>query len=342
MKILFVGLGSIGQRHLRNIDFLYPGTKFLAYRKLNRKITLDNKNNLSKEDLNKKYNIKLFKNYNKALSDKPDAVFICNPTSHHMKYAITAVKYGINVFVDKPLSNNLKNIETLKQYLKKKNVVFMVGYQLRFNKSLNFIKKIIDKNKLGNLCNAFIYNGEYLPDYHKYEDYKRTWMAQKKLGGGVIDSQIHELDYCLYLFGRPKSIFALGGKKSHLKIDVEDYVNSIINFSKQNIAVNLSLDFLQRPPQRYLKIIGSKKTLFWDYYKNIIYLNDYVSSKQKKYIFEKFDRNKMFLDQTKYFFKLIKKRDLINKSSFENAVDGIKFSQKIKESMVKKKLISFN
>ena len=53
MKILFVGLGSIGQRHLRNIDFLYPGTKFLAYRKLNRKITLDNKNNLSKEDLNK-------------------------------------------------------------------------------------------------------------------------------------------------------------------------------------------------------------------------------------------------------------------------------------------------
>ena len=167
-------------------------------------------------------------------------------------------------------------------------------------------------------------------------------MAQKKLGGGVIDSQIHELDYCIYLFGKPKSIFAMGGKKSNFKIDVEDHVNSIINFSKDNIAVNLSLDFLQRPPERYLKIIGSKKTLHWDYYKNVIYINDYVSLKQKKYVFEKFNRNKMFLDQTKYFFNLIKKGKLNNISGFENAVDGIKLSQKIKNSMIRKKLISFN
>ena len=120
MKILFVGLGSIGQRHLRNINYLYSGTNFLAYRKLNRKLTLDNKNNLSKKDLNKKYNIKLFKNFNTALTNKPDAVFICNPTSHHMKYALLAAKKGVNVFVDKPLSNNLKNVEKLKQYIKKR------------------------------------------------------------------------------------------------------------------------------------------------------------------------------------------------------------------------------
>ena len=101
--------------------------------------------------------------------------------------------------------------------------------------------------------------GEYLPDYHRYEDYEKTTMAQKKLGGGVINSQIHELDYCIYLFGKPKELMSKCGKFSNFQIDVEDYLNSLIFFKKDNIAVNLTLDFFQRPAVRQMFITGTKK-----------------------------------------------------------------------------------
>ena len=61
MKFLFIGLGSIGQRHLRNIKKLYPNSEILAYRTLNRKISLSNNQKLLKADINKKYKVKLLK-----------------------------------------------------------------------------------------------------------------------------------------------------------------------------------------------------------------------------------------------------------------------------------------
>jgi len=332
MKILFVGLGSIGQRHLRNIKFLYPKSKILAYRKLNRNITLTNKNKLLNSDLNKKFRIKLYKNFQDALMQQPTAVFICNPTSHHVKYALEAAKYGINIFIDKPISHNLKNLIKLKKIVKKKKLKLFVGYQLRFSQSLNYIKKIINQDKLGKLCGANIYNGEYLPDYHKYEDYRSTTMAQKKLGGGVINSQIHEIDYCIYLFGKPEQSKSKCGKYSNFKIDVEDYVNSIIFFKKDNIAVNLTLDFFQRPPVRQMFLTGTKKSLKWDYYKNTVTINDYASQKSSTKKFGKFNRNKMFLDQTKFFFKLIKNKKVKNISNIDNAIEAVKLSEKIKKN----------
>lgn len=340
MKILFVGLGSIGQRHLRNIKTLFPKTKFLAYRQLNRQFSLNNKNKITSYDLDKKYKLKIYKNYLKALLEKPDAVFICNPTPMHLKFAIIAAKKKINIFIDKPLSDKLNKTNLLKKIVKKNKIYFMVGYQLRFNKCLNFIKKLLEKSELGKLSCANVYNGEFIKDYHKYENYKDTWMSKKNLGGGIINSQIHELDYCMYLFGEPKSVYACGGKKSDLELDVEDHVNSIINFKRENISVNVILDFFQRPSKRYLKIIGTRKSLKWDYYKNLVLINDYKSKKTKKYFFGKFDRNEMFLKQTKFFIKLINKKIKKNISDIDNGINGVKLSNALKDS-IKKNYVSF-
>jgi predicted dehydrogenase len=341
MKILFVGLGSIGQRHLRNIKFLYPGAKILAYRELNRNLSLDNKNKKKKYNLNKKYKIKIFKNYIKALDEKPDAVFVCNPTTMHLKYAILAAKKKINIFIDKPISNDLKNLKFFLDLVKKNKITVMIGYQMRFSKAINYIKNLLDKNYLGNLCGGNIFNGEFLPDMHKYENYKITTMANKKLGGGVINSQIHELDYCIYLFGKPTSVYAKGGILGSFNIDVEDYINCIVNFKKK-FSINLVLDFFQRPPVRTLKIVGSKKTLTWDYYENEIIIRDYFKNNEKKIRFGKLNRNKLFIDQTKYFFKLLKHNYKKNISSVENGIEGVKFSSAIKKSLKFDKIVKFN
>ena len=102
MKILIVGLGSIGQRHLRNINTILPNCEILVCRKkfstpiLNKKNEIIKKNKLFKK-------LKVFKSYAKALNQTPDAVFICNPTSMHINYAIKAAEKSINIFIEKPL-----------------------------------------------------------------------------------------------------------------------------------------------------------------------------------------------------------------------------------------------
>ena len=92
-------------------------------------------------------------------------------------------------------------------------------------------------------------------------------MRQKKLGGGVLLTQIHEIDLALSLFDLPKKIIANINQISHLKIDVEDNADVIMEM-KNKIMLNLHLDYITKPSTRYLKIFSYKKNLFWDYYKN--------------------------------------------------------------------------
>lgn len=326
MKIVFFGLGSIGQRHLQNIIKLYPNTKLYCYKKRNDYFEIKNGKINNKVNIIKKYKIKELKRISDLEKYKIDYAFICNPSSMHLKYALIAANYGINLFIEKPLSNSNKNIEKLKKIIKIKKINCIMGYNLRFNKSFQYIKKTITQKKLGNIYKADFFNGEYLPDYHKYEDYKQTYAAKKKLGGGVLLTQIHEIDLILNLFGSPKKIYCHIDKLSNLKIDVEDSVDAIMVMKK--MIVNLHLDYITKPSVRFLKIFGEKKNLFWNYYKNKITIYDKIKNKEKILILGKFDRNQMFNDQIKNIFR---KKKIKNTPFIQAGIDSLKTVLQIKK-----------
>jgi predicted dehydrogenase len=105
MKILMVGLGSIGQRHLRNIKRLFgEEAEILAYRvrRLSRTFS-DDMQIRDGVDLEKEFGIKVFDDLDKALSEKPDAVFVTNITSKHTETAIKAAQSGAAVFLENPV-----------------------------------------------------------------------------------------------------------------------------------------------------------------------------------------------------------------------------------------------
>ena len=125
MNILIIGLGSIGQRHLRNIKVVlkHKHSQIYALRKKFRTPLLSSRNLPTPGSLEKKFNIKLIDNIEEIAKKKIDidAAFVCSPTSHHIAEAIWLIKNNINCFIEKPLSNNIKKILTLKKILKKKN-----------------------------------------------------------------------------------------------------------------------------------------------------------------------------------------------------------------------------
>src|SRR5205823_6534316 len=100
----------------------------------------------------------------------------------------------------------------------------------RFHPCLARLQKIVEDGLLGRVLAGRVEVGEYLPDWHKYENYQQMYASRADLGGGVILSQIHEFDYLYWLFGLPRRIFTVGGHFSSLEIDVEDVASSILEF----------------------------------------------------------------------------------------------------------------
>ena len=325
MKILVVGYGSIGKRHVKNI-----------LKHTNHQIIICTKRQ-DLSSLNQK-RIKIFDTLQKCLNENPEIGFITNETAYHISTAKQLAKEGIDLFIEKPLSDSRKDIKILQKIVKQKKLVTQMGYNLRFHKCIIQIQKLIIQNKIGKIISIQAENGSYFPDWHPHEDYKISYAGKKRLGGGIVLTQIHDIDYLSSFFGQPKSIFSFMGKFSDLKISGEDYCASIIRF-RNNITAELHLDFFQGPEFRGCKIKGTNGIITWNSLDNEI---KFFNNKKKKWeiIFKikKFERNQMYIDELKHFLKCVKNRKkTIN--GLDNGIKTLNIALAMKESSAKSKVI---
>jgi predicted dehydrogenase len=306
VRILIAGLGGIGQRHARNLRaILGDSLDLLAFRtrRLTHIITpsfeADSSRNVEAE-----YNIRFFGDLSEALAAKPDVTFICNPTSLHVSIAQSCAEHNCHLFIEKPVSHSLTGLHELLATLKARNLITLVGYQFRFHPCLKAVSELLASRAIGRVLTVRASIGEYLPGWHAYEDYRKMYAARAELGGGVILSQIHEFDYLYSLFGLPRSVYSLGGHWSSLDLDVEDTASTLMDFSVDDkpVAVHLQQDYVQRPPCRQCEIIGDQGRIFADF------AALRVTAPGVSLDFSGFDRNQLFLDQTKHFLACIEGR----------------------------------
>jgi len=337
MNALFLGLGSIGQRHLRNLYSIDKNIKFFAIRKKFFTPLLTNKNQAIKGNIKKKYKIVYFNSLDalKKENINIDIAFICTPSNFHVDEAIWLVKNNINIFVEKPLGNSLKNISKLKKLLISKNKIkHMMGYQLKFNPIILKLKNLLKKKIIGDIWYANIHHGENINDFHPYEGYEHTYAARKDQGGGVILCQIHEIDYLMYLFKdyKIKIQNSYSNKITDLKINVEDSFTSTLLLikNKKKTICDLHLNFYERPKKRSIEFLGKLGKITCDLHSGdvIVFKNNIT----KKYKF-KFDRNKIFIKQMRYFLNAIKKDKKIEKSyDVINGINSLKLALQLKKN----------
>ena len=335
MNILFIGLGSIGQRHLRNLlSIKKKNIKIFYYSQKNKNLLISkNLKSAKKTNFKKKFGITKISHIEDIKKIKPNISFVCNPSSNHIDFSMFLANLGSHIFLEKPLSNNFKNLKKLKEIIIKKKLIFYVGYQMKFHPLLIKVKKIIDEKTYGNLLSIKSNFGEYLEYFHRYENIKDTIYGKKKYGGGVILEISHEIDYLLWLVGRkPKKIKSLFSKLSQLPINVEDICLSVMTFEKynKNILVSLNLDLLQFDSERNLTLIFEKSIIRINLTNNVLKITE-KNGKKRTINLKKFERNYLFVSQLKYFLKCIKlnKQPIIN--NFESAFETLKFSLEMKK-----------
>lgn len=340
MNILIIGLGSIGQRHLRNLKIINPKSQFYALRKKYTTPLLSPKNKVIKGDIKKKYSLEYIGSLEDIRKKKIniDCAFVCSPTSDHISQAIWLVKNNINCFVEKPLGSSLKRLKELNLLLKrKKNVITMMGFQLRFNPIIRYLKKAVQKKSpIGKIFSLHIHHGEHIADFHPYEDYRTSYAANKKLGGGVILSQIHEIDYLLHLFKNYSftNNYPVSSKVSDLDIDVEDVFSAVFLLKNKSskITCSMNLNFLERPKKRKIYLIGQKGSIeaCLNTQKLVIFKNEKKIIKNFKFL-----KNDIFIKELKFFMSKIKsKQKISNDLNLFNGIKTLRLALKLKKNFL--------
>ena len=324
MKVLIVGLGSIGKRHLKNI-LSTADCEIIVYSKhTNLKSSV-------------KKNVKIFNTLDACLSEKPDVAFITNETAYHIPIALKLAEAGLDMFVEKPLSHNMKDVYRLCKMIKREKIISLMGCNLRFNKALQEVKYLIEHNTIGKILSVKAECGTYLPSWHPYENYSKSYSARDDLGGGVVLTCIHEIDYLYWFFGKIEEVFSITGKISNLKIRTDDLSAIILRF-KNNIVGEIHLDYFQRPESRSCKIIGTKGTIFWDYVKNEVKIYDIKRKKWLKKRITNNNKNEMYVKEIKHFFHCGKnKKRTIN--DVEQGMYVLDVALKIVKSSKMKKML---
>jgi predicted dehydrogenase len=292
MKILVIGCGSIGERHIKNLKSLSAGS-IIAY----------DINSDRLQEIKEKYSLDVFENIDVAFHQNPDAVIVCTPPTLHIPMAIKAVDHNAHVFIEKPLSHSLENVDDFLTRAKKKKRMVFVGYNLRFHKGIRLLKQLLEVEVIGRPLVIRAEFGQYLPDWRPSQDYTKSYTANKSMGGGIILDGSHEIDYVRWFAGEIKEVFCLADTLSTLDVDVEDTAEILLKTEK-NIIAEIHLDFIQRAYSRTCKIIGTQGTLIWDYVENIVKLFSPDIKQWKTYPIQT-DPNEMYFEEMKHFLNCV-------------------------------------
>ncbi len=281
-KAVVIGLGSIALRHRRNLKLLFPEILIIAVpasgRISNQNVEFADQIILTLED---------------AIKEKIDMAIVASPAPFHLTHAELLLLSGIPSLIEKPITGNSKEAQELIRIHNETGTPTAVGYCLRYMPSSVKMKGLLEQNIIGNIYNAFVSVGQYLPDWRSSKEYQNSVSAKKSLGGGALLELSHEIDYIQWLLGLMEVQYAQLRSSSELNLEVEELADVILE-SDTGVVCNIHLDLLQKNASRTCSFIGEKGRLDWDLLSNTIVLH---TGEGSEVLFSEpgWDSNQMYL-----------------------------------------------
>jgi len=250
MKILQIGLGSMGKRRIRNLQYLGH----------NNIIGFDFRKDRS-EEAKRLYNIETVDNLNNIDLSNITHVSISTPPDKHIEYAIWAVENDKHVFIEASVVDD--NYNDLLKLSKRKNVVIAPSCTMRFDPLNSKVKSILESKVLGK--NIFLQHhfGLYLPYWHPYENIKDFYVSKRETGA-AREIVPFDLVYISWFVGLPNdNISGLITKTNILDIDIDD-IYSLQYKTEDNCHVQFTIDVVSKKAYRTTRIVCENGTIELD------------------------------------------------------------------------------
>ena len=295
MKILFIGLGSIGRRHLRNVATLRPGAQRVVLRRPESIHSLDGLPDFC-----------YVHSLEEAARLRPDMAFISSPAPFHVPAARTLAEMGVSLFVEKPLATSLDGIGELLDLCEARSLTTMIGYNLRYYTGLQELRQAISEGSIGQLLSLQAEVGHWLPDWRPGTNHLDGVSARPDLGGGVLNELSHELDYLRWIAGDVTQVSANVVSTGLLGSPVDDLADVLLTFAN-GCTAHAHMDMLQRTYRRQCRAIGTDGTLEWRWAGHTVTLLRPGMAPVSLFSAADYDANTMYIDQTEAFLSAAEK-----------------------------------
>lgn len=291
MKVLICGLGSIGLRHAKILSE-HLNHDVYAYRNTKRRVEHG-------------LNIREVFSWNEVEALRPDVAYITNPTSLHIKTALQCASLGAHLFIEKPLSHSLDNIDFLESLCSEKGLTCYVAYCLRFHPVIKKMREVIVGKQI---YHARIVCSSFLPAWRTEGDYRKSYSVSSLEGGGVLLDLSHEFDYTRYLFGKIIEMIGVYGRASELTVDAEDFADVLVT-TTGSIPVNVHLNFNSLLNERSVTVNFEDGYAKGDLIENKV--DVFYRGNMDSYEYP-LDRDGYLTEQSQYFFDNIGNQSIMN------------------------------
>lgn len=239
MKVLIVGLGSIGQRHARVLSKHF-GAEIHAWR--------TRVGDAAPPD----FEFRELASWDQVRALRLDAALVTNPTELHAITAIDCMKRGIRrIFLEKPIDCLGRRVRLLRAWRRRTAAAVYVAYPLRFHSAARLVRKRIRGRRIHHVR---IWNTSWLPDWRPGRDYRKSYSADGRRGGGVLLDLSHEIDLVEYLTDqRIEKIEGRVSNSGRLSIRAEDNADLLLTLSGGGRA-NVHLSYASRRRERQLRV----------------------------------------------------------------------------------------
>ncbi len=302
-RVAFVGVGSIAKRHIKNLhEICYDMNMEIevhAFRREN--VLVDGVDLIHPIEDDK-------------MSDF-DVIFITNPTEYHLNTLRQFHNKGKHFFIEKPVVS-IDQIQGAEQFVLKNESIYYVACPLRYNAVIQWVKNNVDPFDVISVRSI---SSSFLPNWRPGQDYRNTYSAHKRMGGGVSIDLIHEWDYLTYIFGWPTHLKSFIGKKSDLEIDSDDYAIYIAEYGDK--IIELHLDYFGINTIREIQLITKKGTIVGDIFRNKVYFMN--NDKTLSFNEERDDYQKRELI---HFFNMCK-GSIEKEDGYHHGLDVLKLTQ---------------
>ena len=251
MKFLVVGLGSMGKRRIRNLQYLQAGEV----------AGFDLRADRCAEAADK-YGIVTFAGFDQAFASfEPDALIISTPPDLHVKHAKVAIANDRHYFSEASVVDDELD-ELLAVCAAHPNAVAAPSCTMRYFPSVQTIKRIVNSGEFGQPLLLTYHSGQWLPDWHPWEDY-RTFYVAKRSTGACREIVPFELSWLTWLLGPIDNVAGMKGKLSKLDVDIDDAYQMLLQFRAGTLG-HLLVDVIARYPTRVFRLCSEQATLEWD------------------------------------------------------------------------------
>ena len=292
-RVLVVGTGSIGRRHIANLVAL--GARVWAY---SHRAACGQPAPPVAAAL--PAGVALVADW-EALLPEIDAVVVANRTDQHVQVAVTAARAGRALFIEKPLSADLRGVQALQDAVSDRALVVEAGFMLRRHPNLLWLREALDQGLIGEVYCARAAVGQWLPDWRPGTDHRQGYGAFRGTGGGVIFDLVHELDLVLWLLGPAEDVIAMTRTVATLEIETEAVAQIGLRLAGGLLA-QVHLDYVRPGYGRHFEVVGRTGVLAWDYVAGTVSLERPGAPAAVVHrVPEGFQRNDMFREHMRCF-----------------------------------------